>query len=385
MATQAPVKPASADGVGFIRLLPGDPAPRFRTRAVSNPTYNFDTVAGRTILLCFGGSGGSALAQASLRAVAARADLFEDVRASFFFVSNDPADEEQSRVGDSYPGYRTFWDFDGAIGRLFGVLPADPMPVASAPFRPMWVVIDRQLRVLEVIPFAKDRSDIARAVAAVEAVLVPRADDPSIVQAPVLLLPNVIEPELCAELIAGYKRDGGEPSGFMREEGGKTVLRTDPGHKKRRDWTIEDRTLIGRLQERFKRRIVPEIERVHYFSVTRMERYIVGCYTAEDGGHFRPHRDNTTKGTAHRRYAVSVNLNDDFDGGLVSFPEYGPRGFKPPPGGALVFSCTLLHTVSPVTRGERYAFLPFLYDDAAAKVREANNAFLDEGIGQYRA
>ena len=76
------------------------------------------------------------------------------------------------------------------------------------------------------------------------------------------MLPNVIEPELCAELIAGYKRDGGEPSGFMREENGKTVLRTDPGHKKRRDWTIEDRTLIGRLQERFKRRIVPEIIRI---------------------------------------------------------------------------------------------------------------------------
>ena len=56
-----------------------------------------------------------------------------------------------------------------------------------------------------------------------------------------------------------------------------------------------------------------------------MERYIVACYAAEEGGHFRAHRDNTTKGTAHRRFAVSINLNDDFDGGEVSFPEYGPR------------------------------------------------------------
>lgn len=385
MATQAPGKPASAEGVGFIRLLRGDPAPRFRVRSVSNPGYNFDTVAGRTVLLCFGGSAGSDLAKPALAAVRARPDLFDDTRASFFFVSNDPQDEAQARVGDSYPGYRTFWDFDGAVARLFGVLPADPMPVDKAPFRPLWVVVDRQLRVLEVIPFAKDRSDIARAIAAVEAVPVPRADDLSLVQAPVLLLPNVLEPELCAELIAGYRQDGGEPSGFMREENGKTVLRTDPGHKLRRDWTIGNLELIGRLQERFKRRIVPEIERVHYFRVTRMERYLVGCYTAEEGGHFRPHRDNTTKGTAHRRYAVSVNLNEDFEGGTVSFPEYGPRGYKPPPGGALVFSCSLLHCVAPVTRGERFAFLPFLYDDAAAKIREANNAFLDEGLGEYRA
>ncbi|MGO4843493.1 2OG-Fe(II) oxygenase, partial [Rhizobiaceae sp. 2RAB30] len=83
---------------------------------------------------------------------------------------------------------------------------------------------------------------------------------------------------------------------------------------------------------------------------------------SENGGHFRAHRDNTTKGTAHRRFAVSINLNSDFDGGEVSFPEYGPRSFKPPVGGAVIFSCSLLHAVSPVTRGKRYAFLPFLYD-----------------------
>lgn len=33
----------------------------------------------------------------------------------------------------------------------------------------------------------------------------------------------------------------------------------------------------------------------------------------------------------------------------------------------------------------RYAFLPFLYDDAAAKLREANNAHLGEGLGPYFA
>ena len=50
-----------------------------------------------------------------------------------------------------------------------------------------------------------------------------------------------------------------------------------------------------------------------------------------------------------------------------------------------MFSCSLLHQVSPVTAGRRYAFLPFLYDDAAARLREANNAFLGEGVGAYRA
>jgi hypothetical protein len=50
-----------------------------------------------------------------------------------------------------------------------------------------------------------------------------------------------------------------------------------------------------------------------------------------------------------------------------------------------VFSCSLLHAVSKVTSGRRYAFLPFLYDEEAAKIREANNAFLGEGVGAYAA
>jgi len=36
-----------------------------------------------------------------------------------------------------------------------------------------------------------------------------------------------------------------------------------------------------------------------------------------------------------------------------------------------------------VTRGRRYAFLPFLYDEAAAKLRLENNPYLDETIGAY--
>ena len=56
----------------------------------------------------------------------------------------------------------------------------------------------------------------------------------------------------------------------------------------------------------------------------------------------------------------------------VSFPEYGPQKYKPTPGSALVFSASILHGVSPVTRGRRYVFLTFLFDEEAEKVRLAN-------------
>ena len=42
-----------------------------------------------------------------------------------------------------------------------------------------------------------------------------------------------------------------------------------------------------------------------------------------------------------------------------------------------------LHTGTPITRGRRYVFLPFLYDDATAKIREENNRFLAQGIEAY--
>ncbi len=114
------------------------------------------------------------------------------------------------------------------------------------------------------------------------------------------------------------------------------------------------------------------IEEAFVWQATRIERYIVACYSADDGGFFRRHRDNTTKGTAHRRFAVTINLNDDFDGGELGFPEFSSRTYRPPLGGATVFSCSLLHEATPVTRGLRYATLPFLYDEAGAAIRKAN-------------
>ena len=35
-----------------------------------------------------------------------------------------------------------------------------------------------------------------------------------------------------------------------------------------------------------------------------------------------------------------------------------------------MFPAAILHAVSEVTYGRRYAFLPFVYDDPGAKIRE---------------
>lgn len=379
VATEGAERRTATVGWRYRNLLPGDPAPRFRQKSSDNPSYVFDSAAGRYLVLGFIGSSNDEPGRAALSILQSHRRLFDDARIAFFGVTIDPADE--GRLEISLPGIRWFFDSDQTVSRLYGSAPLE----AGGPGRRIWVVVDPMLRIAAVIPMRPDGSDRDELIRLLQALPPVGTYGGVQVMAPVLHLPGVFEPDLCERLIAAYRADGGELSGFMSERDGKTVLLTDPNHKRRRDVLLEDPDLIRAAQERIHRRIVPEIQRVHQFAATRMERHLVALYNAEDAGHFRAHRDNTTKGTAHRRFAVSINLSSDFDGGEIVFPEYGPRSYKPEPGAAVVFSCSLLHAVTPVTRGERFAFLPFLYDDAAAKVREANNAFLEEGLGEYRA
>lgn len=358
-------------------LLAGDPAPWFRQRASSNPNYVFDTAAGRHVLLCFFGSSADEHGRAAIDAVMARGDLFDDTRASFFGVTIDPADEA-GRVQARLPGYRYFWDTDGLVGKLYGALARDFQPDGrSATTHRKWVLLDMGLRVVDVIPFAEDRSDIARVLELVEQATTPTAIEHSAAPAPVLYLPRVFEPAMCEELLTYCQLHGTEKSGFMEEHDGRTVVNSDLQRKRRSDCTIEDENLKERIRMKVIRRIIPEIAKAYQFHATRIERYIIGSYSAEDRGFFNQHRDNTTKGTAHRRFAITIALNDDYDGGTLRFPEFGGRTYKPAAGGAMVFSCSLLHTVDPVTAGTRYVVLPFLYDEAAAKIREKNRKFLD--------
>ncbi|GGG47828.1 hypothetical protein GCM10010964_39010 [Caldovatus sediminis] len=375
------------------RLTPGDPAPWFTAACGANPHYVFSSVAGRYVVLCFLASAGRPEARPALAAIAAHRALFDDRRIALFCVTLDPEDRRQGRLVQSLPGIRHFWDFDGAVSRLYGALMPAPPPEpdrigdgagggARALSRPFWVVLDPTLRVLAVRPLAE-----AEAVMRDLAALPPPERHAGVAApwAPVLLVPRVFEPEFCRHLIGLYERHGGQPSGFMREVDGRTVAVHDPAHKRRADYVIEDEAARAAARARIVRRLLPEIEKAFQFRATRMERYIVACYDAAEQGHFAAHRDNTTRGTAHRRFAVTLNLNaEEYEGGELRFPEFGTRSYRAPTGGAVVFSCSLLHEALPVTKGRRYVFLPFLYDEAGARLREANSAYLGEGVGEYR-
>lgn len=355
----------------------GEPAPWFVAPSAANPTFHFDTVAGRYIVLCFFGSAADSGARAVLDWMESERTRFDDVNIAFFGVSMDAADEHSPRTRERVPGIRFFWDFDRTISRTYGLISDDPKNVTLARTT---FVLDPMLRILAVIPFALGIERHNVALSGLLRNLPPMPPSmPAAAQAPVLIVPRIFEPALCRHLIETFEADGGKDSGFMRDIDGRTVGLVDYTHKRRHDCIIEDERLKCACMTRIHDRLVPQIARAFQFRATRMERYIVACYDAAWGGHFRPHRDDTTLGTAHRRFAVTINLNtDEYVGGQLRFPEFGQQLFEAPVGGAVVFSCSLLHEAMPVLRGKRYAFLPFLHDEAAAEVRHQNQRFLGE-------
>jgi len=365
---------AAATAASAPLLSPGDPAPWFEAATAANPRFHFATAAGRYVLLAFPGPASHPAAAAAVAAMrdAQASGLLDDGNATGFVVSVDPADDNEGGPRDAFPGLRVFRDRDAAVSRRFGLV--ERAEGGGFRYRPAALLLDPLLRVVAVEPLAR-LSDLVGMLRGLPPAGRYAGEE---IPAPVLVLPRVLEPALCERLVAVYEAGGGAESGFMVERGGRTVGVYDDSRKRRRDQPIEDEALQEAIRARIGRRIAPEMRKAFQFNASRIERYIVACYDSASGGHFRAHRDNTTPATAHRRFAVTINLNDAFEGGELWFPEFGARRYRPPAGGAVVFSCSLLHEARPVTAGRRYALLPFLYDEAAARVREANAGSLAE-------
>ena len=349
----------------------GRGAPWFIARSRQNPRYNFSSLGGRWLVMGFMPRDPQRRAQMIAVLDAMRPSLSSDGLVALAVTG----EREVFSAAEDDDALRWFLD-DGAIAAGYGALSADGTESGR------WVLIDPSLRVVDWFdgpgaePRLLDRLSLLPS---------PDAHAGTPLNAPVLILPRVFEPELCRRLIAHYETEGGEISGTMREIDGRTVGVVD-GFKRRRDAYVNDDAFRLELRRRLERRVLPQIHRAFQFEVTRLERYVVARYDAEEGGWFRPHRDNTTSGTAHRKFACSINLNaEEYEGGDLRFPEYGSRTYRPPTGGAVVFSCSLLHEATPVTRGTRYAFLPFFFDEAGETLRQANLHTLDLTKAQARA
>lgn len=354
-------------------LTVGDRAPWF-TPAVTAQTTGQDFIMGgyRAVLFFFGSSRDPQV-KAALFDFCQKKLQFEQLKIHFFGISIDPNDRalEQEVEPSSY--FHWLWDFTGEISIRYALCQLGKGGQGIT-YDPTTFVLDENLRILNLFPLESHVAHAQQVLNYLETLSVPPTIRLIKQQAPVLLIPNVFSSEFCRDLIERYETDGGAESGFMRQEGNKTVVVLDPKIKRRRDWLLTDPALIKQTNAFLGRRVLPEIEKAYQFRVTCFERYVVACYEATNQGFFQPHRDNTAMGTAHRRFAISVNLNSGYEGGCLRFPEYSADLYAPEAGSALVFSCSLLHEATPVTQGRRFVLLSFLYGDEDAKLRQQTQA-----------
>jgi len=241
-----------------------------------------------------------------------------------------------------------------------GLAKASALPPAPG----LWLLLDANQRLLE----ARAGAGLADWAIRRLAELTPPALGYILGQvAPVLLVPHVLDQPSCRALIERWHRLGHDEGSVNSIVDGEEVRRVYHGMKKRRDHAIQDETLLKTLVGVIGRRIAPELDKAFGFNRFRFDRFIVTCYDAERGDYFRRHRDNSSPSTADRRFALTLNLNsEEHEGGELLFPEYGAHRYRPGTGGAILFSCSLLHEALPVTRGQRFTLLSFLRSPEAA-------------------
>ena len=341
-----------------MNLSPGDRLPFWTATGLDCSFHSADSQAGRAAVLIVAGADVRPTLGALYAAFAARAGALAACDCDLAAVLPPGAIptlyRERERATGGLPARVCSDDFLAACG---------VGPGSAAVF-----VIDRSGRLTVAAQArAHDPATLADAALAAACDATRRTPPP----APVLAIPSLFDAGFCEALIDGFERAAtfdSPVSGAGAD--GRAADRIDHARKHRRDWLPgSDHPLHAAAMSALARRCIPELNRAFQHRAAHVDRILVVRYDA-GAGHFRRHRDNAAPATAFRQFALSVNLNTgDYEGGDLCFPEYDGAPHRPARGEAVVFSASLLHEVTPVTAGRRYALLTFLHDAGAEASR----------------
>lgn len=245
--------------------------------------------------------------------------------------------------------FPVFVDAEGKANAAF--------PVAGEASGRKLVLIDENQRVMACFAHGSAETWPAEALAWLKRRWHPFEAAPGGRPPPILLVPDVFDDAFRRKLIDAWRKDHRE----MGVSGSTDALLYD--RKKSQDHIVEEPELKRAISAMLNRRIAPEVLKAFTFrGPYGFDAHIVLGYDASRRDFFGLHRDNMSPRTRHRRFAISLNLNDDFAGGELRFPEYGGQLYALQAGMACVFSCSLLHEALPVTRGQRFALTTFMCD-----------------------
>ena len=334
----------------------GDRAPPLMGALVTGGFFSIDGQAGRVLVALGGGSASAETQLLWLKAHLARQQDFAALGADIVLLATMDSQAFPDLLAAAHPGC-VILSPDCGLSSFGGTEAA-----------PATVVIDRNGRVAGVL---RDGSVEARVATALEIVAGLARKLPGHAAAPVLIVPRLLSPSLCTDLIAAFESGPNFEGGMASvDTTGAPILKVQEAKKRRRDFLLEaDHPLYAPVLHALGARLAPEIKRAFQIEIAHADRILIACYD-DTGGYFHRHRDNSAPQVAFRQFAASLNLNTgSYEGGELEFPEYGDELYIPPLGAAVVFSASLLHAARPVTKGKRYVLLTFLHDQFAEQQR----------------
>jgi len=313
-----------------------------------------DDVAGSPLVVMFWPRFDVDGVKAAMASLAAALPALESEGARVFAVTLANA----RAATEAKPPIAVLLDRDGKVFASYG---------AGVRDQPTTVVLRQNNHVYAVFK-GEATGQAEQALSAVSALRAARKAALDIPHPPILVVPDVLSSEDCRRLIQVYETRG---QVFVEPGHGEDQMVTDYkmripdyGRGDRIDHWIVEKDTAGFIDGRLASRLFPEIRKAFQYSVTRRERMRIGCYTGSRGGEAHGHRDDSEVISAHRRFAMSINLSrEEFEGGALRFAEYGDQQYRPATGAAIVFSSSILHEALEVRSGRRFVLLAFLFGE----------------------
>lgn len=347
---------AASDFLIHDRLEVGDPAAPFILPDPGGTQWSplDNDIAGKPLLLLFLADGNAAQACADLAPLIAAHDELRQAGCGIFALTRAAPGPEVTQAlpaaADGKPIFPLLNDSKGEAFRAYGLSGAQ----ASVA-----ILLTANMKIAFIggasgrtIPRVRD--ELRRMAQARPAIAL--AAHP-----PILLVPVALSAADCGFLMQLWQRLDQDHGAIGHSDVDPKCVSFLHEYGRVKQYLVEDARLQEALDAKLARRIMPELSKAFDTRAPQREAYALSCYDANDGGMLQPHRDCASQETRHRRFTVTVALNDGYQGGALRFREYGEQTYNLPIGAAAIFSAAVLHEVLPITSGRRFALVTHIY------------------------
>jgi predicted 2-oxoglutarate/Fe(II)-dependent dioxygenase YbiX len=341
----------------------GDPAAPFILADQAGTRWSplDNDIAGKPLLLLFHVAGTAADFCRDLQPFIAAHDRLLAMGCGLFALTRADGAAAVSRAWPSVPDGKPLLPLlTDATGEVFGAYGMNGISQGVAGRQTSMIVLLLNAN-MKIAYIGASAQDLQRITDALKRMALTRPPVPLGAHPPVLLVPLALSAADCGFLVQLWHCLDQQHGAAGHSDVDPKCVRFLHEYGRVKQYLIEEPRLQQALDAKLARRLMPEISKAFDTRAPQREAWALSCYDAAEGGMLHPHRDCASAETQHRRFTVSVVLNDTYQGGALRFREYGEQTYTLPIGTAMVFSAALLHEVLPITTGRRFALVTHLY------------------------